>query len=181
MSRISHKITWAALKSKAEKLLSSPPGTRSVACGDGLVLRVFSSNTRSRAYWYMRIGYSFVRIGEYPRMSLADARAELAVRIEQSDRPSQTGVGGRLFGELADEWLLSKKRLARYPNIRKCVEYLKPLANVPVRKITNIRAKNALLSQEITPYKLQEVISSLCSIMDLAIEDGIINFEAPQA
>ena len=176
MGRISHKITWAELKSRAAKLMEPSQGVRSIACGDGLVLRIFSSKARSRAYWYERKGAVFSRFGEFPRMSLADARAELERRQAKAGGEAQAApAGGRLFGDLASEWLESKRRLARYANIRKCVDYLSPLAKVPVRRITNVMAKEALLSQEITPYKLQEVLSTLVSVMDLAVEDGIIS------
>lgn len=178
MGRISRKITWAELKSRADKLLSESSGVHAIACGGGLFLRTFGSSLRCRAYWYARENGNFVRIGDYPRMSLADARLNLEKRqagAVRAGEPAPSPAGGPAFGELAAEWLESKKRLARFANIRKCVDYLKPLDGIPVRQISNVKAKEALLSQEITPYKLREVLATLCSILDLAIENGIID------
>lgn len=173
MSRHSKKITWAELQSRL-KLALTKTSSSMISCGDGLYLRIFPSKGKSSILWYFRKDGVIERFGDYPRLSLADAREMLRKRLETKNNKFQKPKEP-LFGELAAEWLESKKGLVRFPNIRKSVDNLKPLYKTPVRSVTNVLVKEALLSQEITPYKLRETLATLCNIMDLGVENGIIN------
>lgn len=175
MGRRPIQITWAELKSRINAA-QAQKGTVTIGCGSGLYLRIFG--VRRSAHWYYRrdSGSKFEPIGDYPRSTLLDARrmarekAE-ALKIAQDEEAARNAA---TFGQEAKKWLETKKVNIRFANIRKSVEYLSPLFSVPVSKITNPMVKEALLAQEITPYKLKECIGALCNIMDLAVEDELI-------
>ena len=79
-----------------------------------------------------------------------------------------------VFGTVATEWLKTKSNNVRFANVRKSVDYLKPLFDCTFKELTLPRIIEAILNQNITPYKIQEVLSALINIMDLAVENEII-------
>ena len=172
MGRISHLLSYQGLLSR----IKTAPSDKdiSISCGGGLYLRIFGKERRK--YWYARAGAKrrMERLGEFPAMPMSEARLKSGGAIKEIEEKETPKATGPLFGALANEWLATKTHLARYANIRKSVEYLKPLFELPVAAVGNLKAKEAILSQQITPWKTREVISTLSSIMDLAVENEYI-------
>lgn len=106
-------------------------------------------------------------------LSYNEARKKCKTLMSSRKASSDNSVP--LFGELALIWLNSKRNLARYNNIKKCVEYLSPLNQFKLDEIRILNVKNALFNNpRITPYKLHESLDVFCRIMDLAVENEYI-------
>ena len=171
-------ITWKEILSKIAHA-DTAKGPATFACGDHLYVRVIGR--QRRAAWYVRTKDRHMqRLGEFGAMSLSQARRMALDRYNQTTDSPQNIKGPVLFGQLAQEWLSTKQDLKRYPNLRRSIDILADLNNIPVPDLRISQVKEALLSQDVSPYQLNLAISSLCRIMDLAIENEIIeshNFE----
>lgn len=167
-------------KELRERLDNLPltPKLQTIWCGKGLSLRVWGLRKRNTAWVYRRnANRKLIKLGSFPEMDLEDAIAEVAAQdpeLLKIDIDSKNIT----FGELAAIWLEQKKDLARYLNIKKDVENLKTLSKLKVTEISNLKIKRCLLDPRLnlTPYKIHETLGTLCSIMDLAVEDEIIDF-----
>lgn len=176
MPRVSNKITWKELLKKVEILNQDSQRIQaSISCGDGLYVRSCSTKKGKTLNWYYRNkSQKFVLLAPFNKLTLAEAfklsKEEKNKELENVKKEKEKGI---LFNEIAQRWLTTKKQLVRFDNIRKSVEYLTPLNDFQFKEITVNKVKEILLAQDITPYKVQEVIAALCNITDLAIEDGV--------
>lgn len=182
MGRVaSNRIGYQTLVSKINAAKSTDKIV-TITCGDALVMRIMGKE-RS-AHWYCRDDKrKLVRIGDFPAMSLADAHHQALIHIDPNyekkkvkliqktvEEPDRTPT----FGEIAEAWLSTKQTLGRYKNIRKSVDYMRPLFSIPINEIRNSKIKEVLLTQDITPYKIKESVSHLINIMDYAVEEEAI-------
>ena len=172
MGRRSDPITFRALIAKINAGKKSEQPVVNIACGDGLYVRLIGKD--KNAGWYFRNEGKFTYLGRYNDFTLAAVRQKLKTLI--ADQELQTSAKSLTFGHYKERWLETKKSRIRIANIKKTAEYLAPLDKIPVKDIKNPLIKNVLLKQNITPYKLNECISAICSIMDLAVEDDIIEY-----
>lgn len=140
-----------------------------VSLGDHLYVRIYKNST---AVLYARTAspQKLIRLGKYPEeISLLSARYKVDMLYSNSLISKNLYSKGILFENIALAWLDTKKKLARYMNIKKCVEYLSPIFNIPVELIKVNDIKNCLLKQNISVYKLNETLSVFCRIMDYAV------------
>lgn len=169
-------ITWKELLKKiSEADNEKEKKQKNISCGKGLYVRTFHSKKTFTVNWYYRKkDKSFEYLGEFKKLTLALAfKLAEEKKLQEQEEISIEVKKSISFGELAKQWLATKKQLVRFDNIRKSVEYLTPLNDFQFNEITVNKAKEILLAQDITPYKVQEVIAALCNITDLAIEEGI--------
>lgn len=174
MPALKTSFTYAELNSKISEAEKTTK-TVTICLANRLVMRVIGKQRNK--YWYFRnpISMKLDRIGSYPEMTMAMASKRCMYLLNPHLDP-QNKKKEILFGQVATDWLKLKKDRARYANIRKSVDYLKPLFNIPVKEIRNLQVKKTLLEdQVITPYKLQECLSCLCNIMDLAVENEYLD------
>ena len=153
-----------------------------ISCGHNLIARV-KGKKHVVSFCYRPKGSSSIyHLGNYPEMNLAQARV-IINRLKKEDQKNlivdadtQTVKVNRTFGKVANDWLESKKELAHFPNYRKCVSFLSELFPLDVADIKNVLVKEILLDpkKDISAYKLKETVWCLCSILDLAIEDDLI-------
>ncbi len=143
-----------------------------IGLGDNLCLRVYRETQRLVFYFRGKGCESMLKLGVYPtELDYDDARA----LADKKNRRYKVAIP--CFKTVANEYLEMKRSLVRFPNIRKCVQYLAPLNTKPVTSIRNTDVKNCLLSnKDITPYKIQECIDVFCCIMDLAVENDLLAF-----
>ena len=162
----------AEIESKVNEVISRAVARANISCGNGLYLRIFGSRIRD-IHWYFRgpgRNGEFIRIGDYDDCPYEEA----VIRLAQAKSDYMHRMQNPRFSIYAKRFLELKRHLARYISIRKSVEYLKPLFNKEITAISISDAKHCILSQDITPYKMSEVIHALASIMDLAVEDEIL-------
>lgn len=173
MGRISPVLTYQEFINKAKKGVEKT-GVVTIACGNSLYLRIFGINRNT--YWYYRDEKNnFKKFGEFPKLSLSMAREKLRdILLGTEDTKEEQHMILPVFGTVATEWLKTKSNNVRFANVRKSVDYLKPLFDCTFKELTIPRIKEAILNQNITPYKIQEVLSALINIMDLAVENEII-------
>ena len=172
MGRRSDPITFRALIAKINAGKKSDQPVVNIACGEGLYVRLIGA--QKTIGWYFRNDGKFTFLGKYSEFTLAAIRQKLKQKI--ADQELQNTIKTLTFGFYKEKWLETKKNRIRITNIKKTAEYLSPLDKIPIKDIKNPLIKNALLQQKITPYKIRECISAVCSIMDLAVEDDIIEY-----
>lgn len=150
-------------------------GKKEIVCslGSNLYIRAYPSNNVIFFYREPKT-CKLIRLGVYTEeLSYNEARKKCKTLMSSRKASSDNSVP--LFGELALIWLNSKRNLARYNNIKKCVEYLSPLNQFKLDEIRILNVKNALFNNpRITPYKLHESLDVFCRIMDLAVENEYI-------
>ena len=170
-----------------------------ISCGDHLILKV-SGRIHKCDFFYrpkMPKGFSqkIYRVGEHSNeFGLTEARKrirELKEEIKEKEaiilleeekgiekEMQKRGIKDpkRSFGYVAECWLNNKSKLKHFPNYRRCVDFLKPLYKYDVADIKNMMVKDCLLDpkKRISAYKIRETVWVLCSIMDLALEDDLI-------
>lgn len=169
-------------ESEFHKVLSTLSSTvynkkeKIVCLGDFLYIRFYFSSKKTVFFFRHPKFTNMRRIGAFPEYSYTKAREIVKNYVSElnNDVPEQNILP--LFGVLAAEWLSTKTKLVRFPNIRKSVEYLNPLNKLKIDEITNRHVKKALLfDQNITPYKIHETLETFVRIMDYAVEDEYIS------
>lgn len=177
----SRQITHLELASRIKQAVSGS-GTVNIACGDGLYVRVFGKVKRN-AGWYVRgDDRKFEKLGSVRDLSLSEARRLMMKRSGKEDNKDKKDDGdfsnafsGVRFVEPAMKWLDTRRNRARFANIRRYVDILSGLYDQDISQITVADARDAILAAGATPYQTHGAIQTLCSIMDLCIEEGLID------
>lgn len=166
--RPSYDITWKELLSKIQSGIKQT-GNVSIACGNDLYVRIIG-NKRS-VFWYKRDkDRKFIKLANFTDYTLANIR-----KLLKKDDTTKFDPNAVLFSKISQKWLDTKKDLKRYVNIKRYVDILSCLDDYKVIDLTVSNVKEELLKQEVSAYQLRESISTLCSIMDFAIEENIIS------
>lgn len=175
MGRVSFDLTFFELQEKLAEA-DQRKDVVLIGCGHQLYIKV-STQKRIKTWFYRDLkSGKYVRLGEYPKLSLSMAREEKEKIEEQIKQEAAGKVKKEIpsFGVVCEKWLRTKTLLARYKNIKVCVKYMYPLFDTPVDEIRNSQVKDVLLSQKIPTYTLHETLGYLVNIMDFAIEDEYI-------
>lgn len=146
-----------------------------VCLGDFLYIRFYFSSKKAVFFFRHPKIANMQRIGAFPEYSYNRAKEIVRNFVCELNNDVIDKDMTPLFGTLADEWLSTKTKLVRFPNIKKSVEYLQPLNKMKINEITNRDVKKALLfDQKITPYKIHETLETFVRIMNYAVEDEYI-------
>lgn len=145
MGRISPVLTYQEFINKVKKGVEKP-GVVTIACGNSLYLRIFGINRNT--YWYYRDEKNnFKKFGEFPKLSLSMVREKLRdILLGTEDTKEEQHMILPVFGTVATEWLKTKSNNVRFANVRKSVDYLKPLFDCTFNELTIPRIKEAILN-----------------------------------
>lgn len=166
MSKITEK-TLKNLKPKARRY--------TLACGEGLFLRVHPSGVKS---WvlrcYLRGLVRDVTLGHHPELTLIQARQAAHLKRQELEvKPSK----GLTFNDALRLWKAKKKgRIVSYEDeLARIDAYLTPtLGKVELEAITAPVALNLLLKLESKLPTLRRVLMRLNEILDLAVCAGLL-------
>lgn len=157
---------------------------KKINCRGNLFLRVGRTGFAS---WNVRVRDNnkdtYIKIGEYPNLSLAKARA-LADQILKKKKEKMESSNKPLFGDYKNEWLsyflsnekneFSHKNNKRFMTLRASLKHLSSLDQTPLDYITPQLVDRALSNEACSQGAKHYAIRALNQCLNSAVIDGII-------